>query len=166
MIAKLFLLLLNSFLFLWVFDNNTLTSQDAGRIKSNFDSCRLIIYSPFSCQYNIRFDNIGNVNIKEFTNNLAQDSLLSSFTFEINKGDLNHLNELLTTVKSGDTVRSPRMFDTYGYSLFIDNKKYIDVFGENGKINDILRILIRYRKVFNDKCGFFKLFKKAQGSSS
>lgn len=160
MIVKISGRLLVLLLFHCVFPDNTCFSQKLGQTKIYFDSCRLNIYSPFGCNYVIFFDGKGNSKIEEFTDNAKEDSLLSSRSFEFTRTDLKHLDLLLQGVKGADTVRSLRMVDTYGYSLYIDGKKFIDVYGQNDKIESILKILVKYRTVLDEKCGFFKLFKK------
>jgi hypothetical protein len=86
---------------------------------------------------------------KEATSNSGQNSLLDSSSFTFYKSDLNRVNKILFDVKASDATLSLCMFDTYGYSLSIDEKIYIDVYGQNDKIDSILSVIFKHRKAFS-----------------
>jgi hypothetical protein len=54
------------------------------------------------------------------------------------------------------------MFDTYGFELVLDGKKYMDVYGQNEQINQLLKIIFKYVKSADDRCGFFQLFRQVE----
>lgn len=134
----------------------------------NFDTCILHIYSPYNCYYEIVINKTGGGNMKAFVKNetagkLKSDSMISRFAFSIGlTSDKPKLNKIIAQVKAEDTLNSPGMFDTYRFELVIDKKKYIDVYGQNAQINRLLKMVFKYVRSADDRCGFFRLFQEVE----
>jgi hypothetical protein len=131
-----------------------------------FDSCILLIYSPYNCFYEIGFNETGSGNFKTLVknstnNNSENDSLISNYFFTINsETDIQKIRKIIEQVKTNDTLSSSRMVDTYEFELIVDKRKYIDVYGQNENIDRLLKVLFQYTKNSDDKCGFIGLFQK------
>ena len=129
-----------------------------------FDSCIFFIYSPYNCFSQITYFKGGSGSIKSFvkkTNDFEKDSIIESDTFIIRMTtDLAKVNKIIKQIMVEDTVHTNRMFDTYGFKLIVDKKKYIDVYGQNENIDRLLRVFSKYIKDSNERCGYFRLFNK------
>jgi hypothetical protein len=141
------------------------TAKDEQKVE--YKSCSLLIYSPYNCFYRIEFNKKGVGNLKAVNNygkseNHKNDSLISNYSFIIDsKNDMSKINKLIEQIKASDSLHSPLMFDAYHFQFIVDEKKYIDVYGENKQVSDVLKILLNYiSKNDGDKCGILKLFKQ------
>jgi len=164
---RILILILPTIFSIWFSSKNLVLAKNMTDLKQNFDSCILLIYSPYNCYYKIVFNTIGSGNMKTFVQSETlegsqTDSVTGLYPFKIGAAsDIQKLDKIIEQIKMGDTLRSARMFDTYSFKFWVDQKKYIDVYGQNEKIDKILKILIKYTKGSNDRCQFFRLFGKA-----
>ena len=53
------------------------------------------------------------------------------------------------------------MLDAYHFVLSVDKIEHINVYGEDEKVNKLLKILLNYLPRKADKCEFFDLFKNS-----
>ena len=148
-------------------NNSSEVSLKTDELNETYKNCILSIYTPYNCYYSIAFDNIGSGIFKAYNKygkvvDQKRDSVISSYFFKINADeDKMNVNKLFQLIKSGDTLHSNPMVDAFRFELIIDQKKYIDIYGENMQIDKLLKILLNYlSKNTDDKCGIFKLFKQ------
>jgi hypothetical protein len=142
-------------------------AKNMNNAKQNYDTCILLIYSPYNCYYQIVFNKGGSGIMKTFVKRETPDgsnadSVIGLYSFKIGAtSDMLKVDKIVEQIKAGDTLHSARMFDTYNFKFLVDQKKYIDIYGQNREIDKILKILFKYTKGSKDRCGFITLFKKA-----
>ena len=147
---------------IFCFCNSNSFGQDSAK---KYDSCSLIIYSPYSCYYKFSILPNGYIDLKNYFQNVAKvdsgDSLFWEQSIRLSiKKEISGINNIITNIKRSDSLISTHAFDTYNYEVIIDDQRYISTYGSNKNIYSLLVILDKHLKIINDRCGFFELFRK------
>jgi hypothetical protein len=150
--------------------NSTTIDNTHHANQETYKDCEILIYSPYDCYNDIKLykSGLGFFSTgRQYEDSSAgdknkNDSLMNRIPFNINSEEEGmRITKLILYIKSRDKQTSHRIFDAFHFVLKIDGVKYIDVYGDDKQVNELLRIMLKYfEKKIDDKCGFFKLFKK------
>lgn len=78
----------------------------------------------------------------------------------LQKEDQRQINRIVREIKRASKVTN-KMLDAYHFVLSVDKIEHINVYGEDEKVNKLLKILLNYLPRKADKCEFFDLFKNS-----
>jgi hypothetical protein len=140
--------------------------------EKEYKDIEILIYSPWDCYNDIKFYKNGlgffltgrQYEDSSVSDKNKNDSLLNGIRFDIHSEDERaKITKLILYIKSRDKQTSHRITDEFRFVLKIDQVKYIDVYGNDKQVSELLRIMLKYfEKKIEDKCGFFGLFKKTK----
>ncbi|HRH45489.1 MAG TPA: hypothetical protein PKY82_27875 [Pyrinomonadaceae bacterium] len=144
--------------------------------KSNdktFKTCKMVVISPYGCYQEIEFTGQGEGLLKSglrdgdiIDEDVRFDTLFSIDSFYIkNEQDLKGVHRIIKSILDNTDMKKGHKDDAYRCKLFIDGVNKIDIYSLSKDLHELLRYLINYLPLSNDKCEFFELFKKSLQSS-
>lgn len=147
----------------WYLSCNGVGSSKNEIISKSYKHVRIIINSPYSCYNEINLDNTGaGISIFGFRNSNQSDRIKSKKDFSISSdNDKKRIDDIINTIASRSPISSPYMDDGYRFILTINDKQYIDVYGQDSLLSHALKIVAPYiQNDVNNECDFFTLFKR------
>lgn len=132
-----------------------------------FKVCQIVIISPYGCYQEIEINSCGagylksglyNGNIKD--ENVILDTIFSIDSFYIQgERDLKKIHGIIKSILNKENIKGGAKTDTYRHKLFVDEINKIDTYGLSKDLQELLKQMIIYLPLSNDKCEFFELLK-------
>jgi len=142
-------------------------SPACNRISAgNEPACRNLqieINSPYACYNEVKLDSTwSGTSILAFRNAEGKKTLKEKKNFYVNTNeDKQKVLRLLVKIESRPPVFSGRGFDEYHFILNIDGKRYVDKYGEDTLISEMLTDLLPYVQMEDSgQCDYFQLLRQ------
>jgi len=135
-------------------------SSKALTAPKRYDHLQIILYSPYTCYNEIQLDHAGlGINILGYHYPDSTSKIKTRKDFQLAPAAQKKIQELVTGIQSRPLITSGYAEDKYRYVVTIDNKKFIDRFGQDSLLTTMLKAVAPY--IHNEEsgqCDFFYLF--------
>jgi hypothetical protein len=138
-------------------------SASKNTVIARHDFFEISINSPYSCYNEIHLDSDGLfTNIFGFNSGNNNKTIKKKTKLYIHsKADIAQIHELIGQIKTRGLITSSEGNDLSHFVLLIDDKKFIDKFGQDSLVNKILNVLVPYvQNEENLQCDYFNFIKR------
>lgn len=143
----------------------------SSKIKTtgHYKTLQIEINSPYSCYNKIQMDSAGmGTTILGFRDASHNKTIKKQKQFFIHSAaDKMRIQDLISRIEARSSVVSTRGYDLYNFTLVINDKQFINKYGQDSLLDNVLKILLPYvQSEDSGQCDYFNLLKQTLANES